>query len=386
MTGVERRSVGVIMNGVTGRMGRNQHLARSIMAIREAGGVTLPDGTRLIPDPVLVGRDQARLRALAAMHGLERWSTDLDGCLRDPDLPIYFDAQSTERRAAAVRAAIAAGKHVYCEKPLGEDLATALDLARRAAGAGVRHGVVQDKLWLPGIRKLRRALDSGLLGRVLSVKLDFGYWVFEGDDPPAQRPSWNYRHEQGGGIVLDMYSHWQYLLGDLVGPVRGVFCRAATEIPERVDENGRTYLATADDAAYGVLELEGGAIAQVASSWCTRPRRDDLLVIQIDGTEGSAVAGLVRCWTQSRARTPLLTWDPDAGRDLHLDADWIEVPPVDGETNAFREEWERFLRHVATGEPFPWDFFAGARAVQLAELALQSDRERRWVAVPALEP
>ncbi len=229
-------------------------------------------------------------------------------------------------------------------------------------------------------------LASGLVGRVLSVKLDFGYWVFEGDDPPAQRPSWNYRREEGGGIVVDMYSHWQYLLGDLVGPVRGLFCRVATEVPERVDEEGRTYLATADDAAYGILELDGGAIAHVASSWCTRPRRDDLLVIQVDGTEGSAVAGLRRCWTQSRAATPQLTWDPDAERDLHLDADWVEVPGAEGETNAFREQWEYFLRHVTVGDRFPWDFFAGARAVQLAELALQSDRERRWVAVPELEP
>ncbi|MBO0743463.1 MAG: Gfo/Idh/MocA family oxidoreductase [Candidatus Dormibacteraeota bacterium] len=381
----ECRSVGVIMNGVTGRMGRVQHLARSVMAIRHAGGVPLPDGTRLMPEPVLVGRDAGRLRALAAEHGLERWSTDVDGCLGDPRLPIYFDTQSTERRADALRAAIAAGKHVYCEKPLAGDLATALDLARSARAAGIRHGVVQDKLWLPGIRKLRRARDSGLLGRVLSVKLDFGYWVFEGDEPAAQRPSWNYREEQGGGIVLDMYCHWQYLLSDLVGPVRGVFCRVATQVPERIDEGGRVYRATADDAAYGVLELEGGTIAHVASSWCTRPRRDDLLVIQIDGTKGSAVAGLRRCWVQPRAATRPLTWDPDAERELHLDADWIEVPSLNGDTNAFREEWERFLRHVVIEEPFRWDFFAGAEAVQLAELALQSDRERRWMAVPALD-
>lgn len=384
MTTTAQRTVGVIMNGVTGRMGRTQHLARSIMAIRAQGGVPLSDGSRLLPEPVLVGRDPDKLRALASEHGLRGWSCDLDACLGDPDLAIYFDAQTTDRRAAAVGAAIAAGKDVYCEKPTASDLDTALQLARHAEAAGVRHGVVQDKLFLPGIRKLRRARDTGLLGRVLSVSLDFGYWVFEGGSEPAQRPSWNYRKEHGGGIVLDMYCHWRYLLSDLVGPVHGVFCRTATQIPERFDEDGHRYPATAEDSAYGILELEGGVLAHLASSWCTRPRRDDLLVVQVDGTAGSAVAGLQRCWVQPRSATRPLTWDPDRERNLDLRANWIEVADDDAQPNAFQAQWERFFRHVATGEPFPWDLFAAAEGVQLADLALRSERERRWVEVPAL--
>lgn len=380
----ERITLGVIMNGVTGRMGRIQHLARSIMAIRAEGGVPTAGGTVIWPEPVLVGRNPERLRRLATEHGLPRWSTDLDTALSDPDLPVYFDAQTTDRRAPAVLAAIAAGKHVYCEKPTATDLATALELARTAEAARVRHGVVQDKLWLPGLRRLRRVIDSGVLGRVLSVRLDFGYWVFEGGDEPAQRPSWNYRLEDGGGIVLDMYCHWRYLLDDLFGGVRSVYCRAVTHIPERIDEAGRPYMATADDAAYGVLELKGGAVAHAASSWCTRVRRDDLLVLHVDGTGGSAVAGLRECWLQPRAATPALVWNPDASQPVDLRGGWMEVPEARPATNAFRAQWELFLRHVATGGPFPWDLYAAARGVQLAEIATRSSEEGRVLPVPEL--
>jgi predicted dehydrogenase len=380
----ERITLGVIMNGVTGRMGRIQHLARSIMAIRAQGGVPGGNGAVIWPEPLLVGRNPDRLRRLASEHGLPRWSSDLDACLSDPDFAVYFDAQTTDRRAPAVRAAIAAGKHVYCEKPIATDLDTALELARAAEGAGVRHGVVQDKLWLPGLRKLRRIIDSGVLGRLLSVRLDFGYWVFEGGDEPAQRPSWNYRGEDGGGIVLDMYCHWRYLLDDLFGGVRSVYCRAVTHIPERIDERGEPYAATADDAAYGVLELEGGVIAHVSSSWSTRVRRDDLLVLHVDGTGGSAVAGLRQCWLQPRAATPALIWNPDEPQPVDLRAGWMEVPEATEATNAFQVEWELFLRHVAEGDPFPWDLYAAARGVQLADIAMRSSDEGRVLPVPEL--
>ena len=383
------RPIGIIMNGVTGRMGLNQHLVRSIVAIRQQGGVALPNGDRLMPDPILVGRDAEKLRALAATHGIERTSTDLDACLADQTDAIYFDATLTKVRAPNVRKAIAAGKHVYCEKPIAVSTVEALDLARLAQAAGVKHGVVQDKLFLPGIRKLRRLVDAGFFGRILSVRGEFGYWVFEGDLQPAQRPSWNYRTEDGGGIIADMFCHWRYVLDHTFGEVTAVQCIGATHIPERVDESGRPYAATADDAAYGTFELadrSGGRpiIAQFNSSWAVRVYRDELLSIQVDGTLGSAVAGLRGCKTQHRVNTPRPTWNPDIPNPFDFFADWQDVPDNAEFDNAFKVQWEMFLRHVAVDAPFIHDFVEGAKGVQLAELGLQSWAERRWVDVPAL--
>lgn len=380
-----KKSIGVILNGVTGRMGTNQHLVRSILAIREQGGVALADGTRLWPEPILVGRNEAKLRELAAAHCVERFSTDLDACLRDPANEIYFDAQTTSRRAVAVRQAIEAGKHVYCEKPVAETLEDALAIAKLARARGVRHGVVQDKLFLPGLRKLKRLIDAGFFGRILSVRGEFGYYVFEGDWQPAQRPSWNYRKEDGGGIVMDMLSHWRYVLDHTFGAVRAVSCRAATHIPRRWDENGKAYDATADDAAYATFELDGGVIAHFNSSWCVRVYRDELLQIQVDGTEASAIAGLRDCRTQHRANTPKPVWNPDIPNPIDFFAGWQEVPENQTFENAFKVEWEMFLRHVATGEQFKHDLFEGAKGVQLAELALASSREGRWMKIPELE-
>jgi predicted dehydrogenase len=380
----ERLRVGIVMNGVTGRMGANQHLARSIVAIRAQGGVPLPDGRSIWPDPILLGRSPEKLRRLAAEHGLERWSTSLEECLADPDHTVYFDAQTTQLRAAALRKAIAAGKHIYCEKPTATDLATALELARLAGEAGIRHGVVQDKLFLPGLIKLRSLVEAGFFGRILSVHGEFGYWVFEGDREPSQRPSWNYRKEEGGGIILDMYAHWRYVLDNLFGPVRSVFCLGATHIPERVDEAAQTYACTADDAAYGIFQLDGGIVAQINSSWTVRVRRDDLLVLQVDGTEGSAVAGLRDCRIQPRAATPRPVWNPDVPQPIDFRAGWQEVPGQGLLENAFKVQWELYLRHVVCGDPFPWDLLEAARGVQLAELGLQSWREGRVVEVPEL--
>jgi len=379
---VQRRRVGIIMNGVTGRMGERQHLARSIAAIREQGGLPLPDGRVLWPDPILVGRNEAKLRRLADTYGVERWSTDLDACLADERDEIYFDAQITSRRPDAVRAALAAGKHVYCEKPTAEDLSTAVDLAREANKAGVVNGVVQDKLFLPGLRKLKRLIDGGFFGRILSVRGEFGYWVFEGDWQPAQRPSWNYRREDGGGIIVDMLCHWRYVLDGLFGGVRSVTCIGATHIPERVDEHGRVYTATADDAAYAIFELEGGVIAQINSSWATRVFRDELVEFQVDGTHGSAVAGLRRCRIQHRAQTPMPVWNPDLPETQDFRSQWAEVPDNEEFDNGFKAQWELFLRAVVEGTPFPWDFTEGAKGVQLAELGLRSWREGRRLEVP----
>lgn len=379
------RRVGIIMNGVTGRMGTNQHLVRSILAIRAQGGVALPDGDRLMPDPILVGRNPEKVRVLAQQYGIERYSTDLAECLRNPDDTIYFDAQTTDRRAEAVRAAIAAGKDIYCEKPIATDLATALELARLAKEAGIKNGVVQDKLFLPGLRKLKRLVDGGFFGRILAARGEFGYWVFEGDWQAAQRPSWNYRVEEGGGIILDMLCHWRYVLDNILGPVRSVSCMGAMHIPQRVDEAGKTYASTAEDAAYATFALDGGIIAHFNSSWATRVYRDDLFVLQVDGTEGSAIAGLRECKAQHRAHTPKPVWNPDVPNPHNFRAHWMDVPDNEIFDNGFKIEWEQFLRHVACDEPFPYTFLEGAKGVQLAEAGMRSWEERRWIDLPVLE-
>lgn len=384
MAGVSERSVGIVMNGVTGRMGYRQHLVRSILAIRDQGGLPMPDGTVVRPEPILVGRNEAKLAAIAKQHNLDSWTTDLDEALADASAAIYFDAQVTSRRVESVRKAVAAGLHVYTEKPIAENTEAALDLARVAAAAGVKVGVVQDKLFLPGLLKLKRLVDGGFFGRILSVRGEFGYWVFEGDWQEAQRPSWNYRAEDGGGIIVDMFCHWRYVLEDIFGPVRSVQALAATHVPERVDERGRRYRCTADDAAYGIFELDGGIVAQVNSSWTTRVFRDELVEFQVDGTEGSAVAGLRRCRVQHRSVTPKPVWNPDLPATEDFRAQWQEVPDNAEFDNGFKTQWELFLKHVVCDEPFPWDFLAGARGVQLAELGLLSAREGRRIAVGEL--
>jgi len=381
---MRERRVGIIMNGVTGRMGQNQHLIRSILAIRAQGGVRLDDGSALMPDPILVGRNEEKLKAIASEHGLARWTTDLRRALDSRDDAIYFDSGATGLREQNVLQAIGAGKHVYCEKPLATTLESALSLARAAARAGVKHGVVQDKLFLPGIRKLRRLVDEGFFGRILSVRGEFGYWVFEGIDQAPQRPSWNYKKEEDGGIILDMYCHWRYVLDHTFSSIEGVMCAGASHIPERVDEAGKRYKCTAEDAAYGMFALKGGIIAQINSSWATRVYRDELLSLQVDGTDGSAVAGLRECKVQSRKDTPRPVWNPDMPNSLQFRELWNAVDDDVEFDNAFKVQWEMLLRHVAEDAPFPHDFLDGARGVQLAELAMRSWHERRWVDVPEI--
>ncbi|MFF4926190.1 Gfo/Idh/MocA family protein [Kitasatospora sp. NPDC001261] len=379
-----RRVIGIVMNGVTGRMGYRQHLVRSILAIRDQGGLPLGDGDTLWPEPILVGRSADKLKDLADRHGLTHWTTSLDEALAHPLAEIYFDAQVTPARETALRTAIAAGKHIYTEKPTAESLEAALDLARLARDAGVRNGAVQDKLFLPGLRKLKRLVDGGFFGRILSVRGEFGYWVFEGDWQQAQRPSWNYRAEDGGGMVLDMFPHWRYVLDGIIAPVRSVYAHTAIHIPERTDERGQVYRATADDAAYGVFELEGGITAQINSSWAVRVDRDELVEFQVDGTEGSAVAGLRECRFQHRAATPKPVWNPDLPATEPFRAQWQRVPDNEEFDNGFKAQWELFLRHVTTGSPYHWDLLEGAKGVQLAELGLRSAREGRRMDVPEL--
>ena len=382
------KRIGIIMHGVTGRMGTNQHLVRSILEIRRQGGVALADGTRLMPDPLLVGRNAGKVEALAREHGVPRWTTDLGAALRGKD-EIFFDAASTQLRPKLLKRAIAAGKHIYCEKPVATTLAEAKDLYAAAKRARIKHGVVQDKLWLPGLLKLAKLRDQGFFGRILSVRGEFGYWVFEGDrqkgQPGAQRPSWNYRKQDGGGIILDMLCHWRYVLDNLFGEVKAVSCRGATHIPWRWDENGRRYKATADDAAYATFELAGGVIAHFNSSWTVRVRRDDLLTLQVDGTKGSAVAGLRKCLFQSYDKTPKPVWNPDIAQPIDFFAGWEELPD-EGYDNAFKAEWELFLRHVAGEGRFRWNLLEGAKGVQLAELGLKSWKQKKWLDVPRLKP
>jgi predicted dehydrogenase len=382
-------TVGIIMNGVTGRMGLNQHLRRSIWAIIKQGGLKLSASEVIMPKPILVGRNAAKLAEISAECGGLPFTTNLDEALGNKEYSVYFDSQTTDRRAADVKRAIAAGKHVYCEKPVADTLEVALDLFQVARKAGVKHGVVQDKLWLPGLRKLATLRDLGFFGRMFSVRGEFGYWVFEGDTVPIQRPSWNYRKEDGGGIIIDMLCHWRYVLDNLFGPVKAVSCMGAIHIPERWDEAGKPYKATADDAAYATFEIEGHdgpILAHFNSSWCVRVRRDDLVTFQVDGTKGTAVAGLRDCWIQHYGSTPRPVWNPDIPSPLNYFDTWQKVPEQDTFDNAFKIQWELFLRHVVKDEPFRWGLLEGAKGVQLAEKGIESWRERRWVDIPALKP
>ncbi len=381
---MKEHRIGIIMNGVTGRMGTNQHLVRSIDAILAQGGVRVGPGEVILPDAVLVGRNEDKLRALCERTRVKKWTTDLESVLKDGAYPVYFDAQTTGRRAEGVRRAVKAGKHVYCEKPVAVDTATALELYRLCVEAGRKNGVVQDKLWLPGMMQLRRLIECGFFGRILSVRGEFGYWVFEGHSLPAQRPSWNYRKEDDGGIIVDMLCHWRYVLDNLFGKVKAVSCLGATHIPERIDEAGRPYRCTADDACYATFELEGGVIAHFNSSWTVRVRRDDLLTLQVDGTRGSAVAGLRECHIQHYGNTPKPVWNPDLAQPIDFYGGWAKVPEQEAYDNAFKAQWELFLRHVALDEPFPWTLLEGAKGVQLAEKGIESWAKRAWVEVPAL--
>ena len=375
-------TIGVIMNGVTGRMGTNQHLVRSILAIREQGGVTLEDGTVLMPDPILTGRNEEKLKALAEKHGVEKYTTDLDGVLADDYYQIFFDASGTPYRVGFLERAIAAGKHIYCEKPTAVLSSEAYRIAEVAEAAGVKNGTVQDKLWLPGIMAYKQLKDAGFFGEILSVRGEFGYWVFTGHDEnqPAQRPSWNYRNEDGGGIIIDMHCHWRYVVDNLFGEITDVFTHAATHLPERIGEDGQPYKCTADDAAYALFKTKTGVICQFNSSWDVRVRRDDLFTMQVDGTKGSAIVGLRKCWAQSLENTPRPIWNPDVDSPIDFNADWEVVDPGPCD-NAFKIQWEIFLKHVARDEPFPWTLREGAKGVELAEKSLESHDKGAWVKV-----
>jgi predicted dehydrogenase len=384
---METKRIGIIMNGVTGRMGTNQHLIRSILAIMQQGGVKVNDELTLMPDPILTGRNEDKVRALAQKHGVAKYSTNIDAVLADPSYEIFFDASGTLQRAGFVEKAVKAKKAIYCEKPTAVETKEAMRLAKLCEDAGVKNGVVQDKLWLPGIRKFKVLRDQGFFGRILSVRGEFGYWVFTGldEDQPAQRPSWNYRKEDGGGIIVDMLCHWRYVIDNLFGNVTGVSCLGATHIPERVDERGKKYACTSDDACYATFETDSGVICQFNSSWTVRVRRDDLFTMQVDGTHGSAIVGLRKCWAQSLGTTPRPIWNPDIEQPINFFGGWQEVPDAMANyDNAFKIQWELFLKHVATDAPFRWTLREGAKGVQLAEAGLKSWEQRKWLGIDPL--
>lgn len=385
MSEIKTHNIGIIMNGVTGRMGTNQHLMRSMVAIIKQGGIKLSSSERIMPDPVLLGRNPQKLQQLAKCSGISRWTTDLDEALADKNNQIYFDAQTTQQRYEAVKKAIRAGKHIYCEKPTAVNTRDAYELYKLAKKAGVKNGVVQDKLWLPGLMKIKELIHRDFFGRILSVRGEFGYWVFEGDTIPAQRPSWNYRKEDGGGIILDMLCHWRYVLDNIFGEVKAVSCLGATHLPIRYDEQGKKYKATAEDSAYATFELDGGVIAHFNSSWIVRVRRDDLLTIQVDGTKGSAVAGLRDVWIQPYGATPRPVWNPDEPQPISFFDGWQKLPDQREYDNAFKAEWELFLRHIVKNEPFRWTLLEGAKGVQLAESGLASWKKRSWIKIPELK-
>ena len=382
------KRLGLIMHGVTGRMGMNQHLIRSICAIRAQGGVVLANGDKVMPDPILIGRNAEKIESLARANGIARWGTDLGAALANPDDSVFFDAGTTQMRPQLLAQALRAGKHVYCEKPIATNLNEAVEVARLAGASGLKHGAVQDKLFLPGLRKLDMLRKAGFFGRMLTLRLEFGYWVFEGDLQPIQRPSWNYRKGDGGGMILDMMCHWRYVLDNLFGEVQSISCLGATHIPKRWDENGQPYEATADDAAYATVQLKGHGgepvIAQLNMSWATRVRRDDLVTFHVDGTHGSAVAGLTDCRAQSRVTTPRPVWNPDLKQSMNFFDQWQEVPDSMVYDNGFKIQWEHFIRHVAEEAPWTWTLAEGAKGVQLVEAALDSWQQRRWIDVPAL--
>ncbi|MEP4078668.1 Gfo/Idh/MocA family protein [Haloferula sp.] len=377
--------IGIIMNGVTGRMGTNQHLLRSIDAIIKQGGVKISPTETIMPDPILVGRNENKLKALIDQTSVEKHTTDLDSVMKDPAYEIYFDAQSTLRRFEAVKQAAAAGKHVYCEKPTAIKTEDAYKLYEICRDAGVKNGVVQDKLWLPGMVKFNRLKENGFFGDIMSVRGEFGYWVFEGHTVPPQRPSWNYRKEDGGGMIIDMLCHWRYVVDNLFGPIKSVSTLAATHIPERVDEAGKTYKCTADDSAYSTFELENGVICHFNSSWNVRVRRDDLLTMQVDGTKGSAIVGLRDVWVQHYGNTPRPVWNPDIKQPIDFFDGWSKVPEQETYDNAFKIQWEMFLRHVVLDEPWEYNLLEGAKGVQLAELGIESSEKRQWLDLPELK-
>ena len=373
------KDIGIILNGATGRIGATQHLANALAPIRAEGGLQAgPD--RIVPRLLLLGRDRDALAGLAQSYGIDDWTTDLDAALARPDFPVFFDAAATTQRVSALRKAVAAGKHIYSEKPVAPSLAEGRALLHAAQARGLKAGAVEDKINLPGLQKLLALSQSGYFGRVTGFRLDFGWWVFDGAERDSQRPSWNYQRSGGGGLTSDMLPHWRYVIEGILGPIRRGVSATPTAIPERVDEEGNRFHVDVDDTSVTLAELASGAVGTIICSWATRVRRDDLVTLQIDGTGGSALAGLHRCWMQSAAGTPTIRrFNPDIDIAEDYRAQWTEVAGAAAYTNPYRVGWENFLRHVVADAPLVCNFAAGLRDVQLAEACYRSVAQQTWV-------
>jgi predicted dehydrogenase len=373
------QEIGIIVNGATGRIASTQHLANALLPIRAEGGLTVGND-RVMPRLLLAGRDEGRLTALARSNGIDRWTTDLDAALSDPSYSVFFDAAATVQRVPTLTKAIAAGKHIYSEKPVALSVSEGLSLLAGARARNLKHGAVEDKIFLPGLQKLVHLAGRKFFGRVTGFRLDFGWWVFDGFERKSQRPSWNYRRSGGGGLTMDMYPHWRYIIESILGPIRRIVAATATAIPQRMDESGARYDVDVDDTSVTLVELDNSAVGTIVCSWATRVRRDDLLTFQVDGTAGSAIAGVHRCWTQSAGDTPDVRHiNPTVDVGFDYRRDWKEVSePVDP-TNPYRVGWERFLRHIVAGEPLASDLSAGIRDVKLVEACHRSVSEGRWI-------
>jgi predicted dehydrogenase len=381
---MDTRDIGIVLNGATGRICSTQHLKNALVPLRDEGGLSVGDD-RIVPRLLLVGRDAGRVAEVAKAHGVAAWTTDLDAALADPAYGIFFDAAATHQRPAVLAKAIAAGRHIYTEKPVAASVAQATELLRAAQARGLKHGAVEDKVYLPGLQKLTRLVEDGYFGRIVGFRLEFGWWVFDGIEAPSQRPSWNYRRDGGGGLILDMYPHWRYIIERILGPIARVVSVSQTATPERVDERGERYTVDVEDSAATLVELANGAVGTILSSWATRVRRDDLLTLQVDGTSGSALAGLHRCWTQSAADTPRVAHFSvmvDLGIDYRTG--WSEVASAGPYTNPYRVGWEAFLRHVVADAPLRSDLTAGIRDVQFAEACYRSVKDGTWVSLAPL--
>jgi predicted dehydrogenase len=373
------KDIGIIVNGATGRIASTQHLTNALVQIRAEGGLTA-GAECVVPRLLLVGRNAARLADIARTHGIERWTTDLDEALARSDFSVFFDAAATQQRVSALTKAIAAGKHIYSEKPVAPTVAQGLALLRAARARAVKHGVVEDKIFLPGLQKLSGLAAAGFFGRITGFQLNFGWWVFDGAERPSQRPSWNYQRSGGGGLTLDMYPHWRYMIEGILGPIHRVVTAATTAVPVRVDEAGKPYSVDVDDTSVTLVELADGTVGAIVCSWATRFRRDDLLTLQVDGVGGSAIAGLHRCWTQSAAATPTIgRFNPSTDIGADYRSEWKEVTGTSGYMNPYRVGWESFLRHISADAPLVSDLSAGIRDVQLAEACDRSVAEQKWV-------